>query len=70
ATIVAARAGEMISEFAVGINKKLKIRDLAETMHVYPTYSMGTQRLLANVSTQSFLQSGMGKFAMRLAGLK
>jgi pyruvate/2-oxoglutarate dehydrogenase complex dihydrolipoamide dehydrogenase (E3) component len=69
ATIVAARAGEMISEFALAVAQGLKIRDVANVMHVYPTYSMGVQRLTTDVATRQFLGSLMGRFAARLAGL-
>jgi hypothetical protein len=37
ATVVAERAGESIHEWAPAISNKLKLKDLASTVHVYPT---------------------------------
>ncbi|MEM7115061.1 MAG: FAD-dependent oxidoreductase [Chloroflexota bacterium] len=69
ALIIAARAGEMINEFALAIKHGLKIGDLAATIHAYPTYGMGVQRLSAKVATADFLQSTTAKLAQKLAGL-
>ena len=68
ATIVAPRAGEMITEFEIALQHGLKIRDLAEAMHVYPAYSMGVQRVAASVATEQFITSFAGRMARRLAG--
>ncbi len=70
ATIVAPRAGEMISEFVLAIKYGLKVRDLAETMHVYPTYSMGIQQLAADIATKNFLKSAAGRIALRFADFR
>ena len=69
ATIVSPRAGEMITEFVLALQHGLKIRDLAEAMHVYPAYSMGVQRAAANVAAEQFLHSAIGRIVRRLAGL-
>lgn len=45
ATIVAARAGEMIGEFALAVQRRLTLADLAATIHAYPTWSMAVQQL-------------------------
>jgi pyruvate/2-oxoglutarate dehydrogenase complex dihydrolipoamide dehydrogenase (E3) component len=39
AQIVAARAGEIIQEFALAIDQRIKLGDLASSIHVYPTYA-------------------------------
>ena len=39
ATIVAARAGEMIHEWIVVLEHGVKVGDLASDIHVYPTYA-------------------------------
>ncbi len=65
ATIVAPRAGEMITEFALAKQHDLTIRDLAGTMHVYPTYAMGVQRLLSQQAMTDFLTSTTGKLLRR-----
>lgn len=43
ATVVAERAGEVVHEWALAISNKLKMSDLAGTIHVYPTYSIANQ---------------------------
>ena len=70
ATIVAPRAGEMITEFEIALQHGLKIRDLAEAMHVYPAYSMGVQRVAAGIATEQFFSSTTGRIVSRLAGFK
>jgi pyruvate/2-oxoglutarate dehydrogenase complex dihydrolipoamide dehydrogenase (E3) component len=45
ATLVAAHAGEMISELTLAITKKLTMQDLAETVHCYPTQAEVFQRI-------------------------
>jgi pyruvate/2-oxoglutarate dehydrogenase complex dihydrolipoamide dehydrogenase (E3) component len=47
AHIVAARAGEMIHEYALAMARGLRLTDLAAPIHVYPTYSTGVQQLAA-----------------------
>ncbi|GAB4524583.1 MAG: FAD-dependent oxidoreductase [Anaerolineae bacterium] len=39
ATVVADRAGEMITEFSLLMKTRLKLTDIVNTMHAYPTYS-------------------------------
>lgn len=68
ATIIAANAGELITEFVLGIQHDLKVADLAEAMHVYPTYSIGVQALAADMATESFLSSMTGKLVRRFSG--
>ena len=45
ATLVAAHAGEMISELTLAITNKLTMQALAETVHCYPTQSDVFQRI-------------------------
>ncbi len=68
ATIVAERAGELITEFTLALERGLKLMDLAQTMHVYPTYSMGTMRLAAQASTDQVMGSFTGTVLRKLAG--
>ena len=70
ATIVAERAGEMINEFAIAIKNKLSIRDVAQSIHAYPTYGMGIQRMLAAIATDDFISSGSGRLIKRLSGFR
>ncbi len=45
ATLVAAHAGEMISELTMAITHKMPLEALAETVHCYPTHAEVFQRL-------------------------
>ena len=70
ATVVAGRAGESIHEWALAISNKLKMSDLAGTIHVYPTYSIANQQLASAYSVESFLKSKAGKVLKKLGGLR
>ncbi|VAW42245.1 Mercuric ion reductase [hydrothermal vent metagenome] len=65
ATIVAPRAGEMISEISLTMQHNIKLRGLADAMRPYPTYSMGTQLLAASQATDDFLNSIIGRLSLR-----
>jgi len=69
AQIVAARAGEIIQEFALAIDQRIKLGDLASSIHVYSTYATGVQQLAAEVRLESLATSGMVKFARALGRL-
>ena len=45
ATLVAAHAGEMISELTLAITNKLPMKPLAEPVHCYPTQAEVFQRI-------------------------
>ncbi len=66
ATIVAARAGEMIAELALAIQRGLTLRDVAATIHAYPTWSMGVQQLASEVAVADFIDSTPGRLAVSL----
>ncbi len=70
ATLMAPRAGELITEFTLAIKHGLSIRDLAGTIHPYPTYSSGLQRVLATAATADFVDSAIGRLVCRLSGLR
>jgi hypothetical protein len=71
ATIVAARAGEMIGEFSLAVQRKLTLADLAAKMHAYPTWSMAVQQLASDATVSDFTGSTSGRLATRLgAGLR
>jgi len=40
AQIVAARAGEIVHELSLAIDQRIKLGELASSMHVYPTYAI------------------------------
>ncbi len=44
ATVVGAHAGELISEYAVAIKNGVSLRNLADTIHPYPSWGLGARR--------------------------
>lgn len=44
ASVMGVNAGEMISEFAVAMRNGVTLRNLADTIHPYPTYGLGVRR--------------------------
>ena len=44
ASILGAHAGEMISEFALAMRNNLRLAQVANTIHPYPTYLLGNRR--------------------------
>jgi pyruvate/2-oxoglutarate dehydrogenase complex dihydrolipoamide dehydrogenase (E3) component len=67
ATIVAARAGETITEFILAIKNKWKFADLAGAIHAYPTYSTAVQQLAADVAIEKLLSGASGKLLLGLS---
>ncbi len=61
ATIVAPRAGEMISELSVAMNNNIRLQGLADAIHPYPSYSVGVQLVAAEEATDDFFASFMGQ---------
>ena len=68
ATIVAARAGEMITEVALAMQHRLKIADLATAIHAYPTYSSAVQILTSEEAIRSAFSGLGGKLIEMLSG--
>jgi pyruvate/2-oxoglutarate dehydrogenase complex dihydrolipoamide dehydrogenase (E3) component len=67
ASIVGERAGEAITEIAVAMRNKLKLSDLAATIHPYPTYSTGVQLLATKMAVESALSGSSGRLVRALA---
>jgi pyruvate/2-oxoglutarate dehydrogenase complex dihydrolipoamide dehydrogenase (E3) component len=67
AHIMAARAGEMISEYVLAMEKDLNFGDLSGAVHVYPTYSTGNQQIAAVYRVNGLLESRSGKLVTGLA---
>ena len=53
AHVLAPQAGELIGELALAIHRKLRLTDLANVVHVYPTLALGIQQLAAQASYAS-----------------
>ena len=60
-TIVNQRAGEMIHEWILALDQRLKIADLANSLHIYPTYSMGSLQLASQLRVDQLLTGTSGK---------
>jgi len=61
ATIVGSRAGESIAEIIVAMKQRMKIDDLASSIHPYPTYSTPIQQMAADIAIQHQLSGMRGK---------
>ncbi len=61
AVIVGERAGETITELSVAIHNRLKLADLAATIHPYPTYSSGVQFLTTRMAMEQAFSGTYGK---------
>jgi pyruvate/2-oxoglutarate dehydrogenase complex dihydrolipoamide dehydrogenase (E3) component len=60
ATIVSSRAGEAITEMALALKHGLKLVDLANVIHVYPTYAAPIMQLSGQVTIGSLLDGRLG----------
>ena len=68
ATIAAPRAAEMVQEWGLAIDKKLKIGDLANSLHIYPAYTMGNMQAAADIRVKQLLAGISGRLVRTLAG--
>ena len=66
-TIVAARAGEMLQEWSLALDQGLKLSHMAESLHIYPTYSLASQQLASKLKVDQLLSGTMGKFVKKYA---
>lgn len=69
ATLVAGRAGEVISEFVLALRRGLKLADLAEAIHPYPTYSTPVMQLCADITVDRLLDGLSGDVVRGLSRL-
>jgi pyruvate/2-oxoglutarate dehydrogenase complex dihydrolipoamide dehydrogenase (E3) component len=69
ATIVAARAGEMIHEWVVALDRGLKVGDLAGVLHVYPTYSTANMQAAVDIRVARMLSGTSGRVIRGLSRL-
>lgn len=65
ALVIGPRAGEVLGELTTAIGAGLSIRDLASTMHAYPTYADGAWNGAVQ-SAQKGLASGPVAFGIRM----
>lgn len=69
ASIMGERAGETITEIAIAMRNKLKLSDLAATIHPYPTYSTGIQLLTTKMAVELAFSGAPGKFIRKLSAI-
>jgi pyruvate/2-oxoglutarate dehydrogenase complex dihydrolipoamide dehydrogenase (E3) component len=69
ATLVAERAGEMIHEFILARDRGLKVGDLANSIHVYPTYSTAAMQAAAAIRVEQLMSGASGRVVRGLARL-
>jgi pyruvate/2-oxoglutarate dehydrogenase complex dihydrolipoamide dehydrogenase (E3) component len=69
ASIVGERAGESITEIAVAMRNRLKLAELAATVHPYPTYSTGVQLLATKMAVDHAFSGTSGRILRGLSAL-
>ena len=69
ATIVATRAGEMIDECIVAMERGLSIGDIADIIHVYPTYCTASMQAASAIRVEQWLESTSGRIIRHMARL-
>jgi pyruvate/2-oxoglutarate dehydrogenase complex dihydrolipoamide dehydrogenase (E3) component len=69
-TIVARHAGEMIHEWIVALEQGLKVGDLSNALHIYPTYSTASMQASAAIRVDQLLSSVPWRILRSLARLK
>jgi hypothetical protein len=69
ASIVGERAGETITEIAVAMRNRLKLAELAATVHPFPTYSTGVQLLPTKIAVEHAFSGTSGKTLCGLPAL-
>lgn len=70
ASIVAARAGEAIQEWINAMERGLKIGEVAEPIHPYPSYCVANQQLAAQAWLSQLLDGPVGAVSQRLISLR
>jgi len=68
-TVVCGRAGEMIHEWIVALEHGLRVGDLAQVIHVYPTYSTASMQAAADIRVAQLLGGTSGRIIRRVAHL-
>jgi pyruvate/2-oxoglutarate dehydrogenase complex dihydrolipoamide dehydrogenase (E3) component len=70
ATIYGKQAGDLISEYALAMKNGITLRNIADTIHPYPTYGLGVRRAADQwyVKNQSEWMSKLVKNVFRYQG--
>ena len=70
ATVVSRRAGEAIQEWITALDQGRKVGDLADSIHVYPTYSMANMQVSSQLRVAGLLSGASGRIVRKLARLR
>ena len=62
-------AGEMIQEWIVAMDSGLKVGELSNMMHVYPTYSMANMQASIDIRMERLMSGMSGRVVHGLARL-
>ncbi|MEE9234463.1 MAG: FAD-dependent oxidoreductase [Candidatus Acidoferrales bacterium] len=68
-SILGANAGEMIGEYAVALRNGVRLRQIADTIHPYPTYVLGNRRAADQWYVQKFSPT-LVRWLQRLFGYR
>ena len=66
ATIVSRRAGEIIQEWTLALDQGRKVGALADSIHVYPTYSMANMQVSSQLRVAGLLSGASGRIIRKL----
>jgi pyruvate/2-oxoglutarate dehydrogenase complex dihydrolipoamide dehydrogenase (E3) component len=69
ASIVGERAGDAITEISIAMHHRLRLSELAATVHPYPTYSTGIQQLATAMSVEQAFSGASGRVILGLSAL-
>ena len=61
ATVICDRAGEMILEYTLAIEKKVSLSALNNVLHAYPTYHDMSRRAILSLAADELFNSALGK---------
>jgi pyruvate/2-oxoglutarate dehydrogenase complex dihydrolipoamide dehydrogenase (E3) component len=70
AHMVGARAGEMLSELSLAMQHNLALKDIRDTIHVYPTMSTGIQQTAFEAYLESSAAAGNRKRVRTILSLR
>ncbi len=69
ATVVSQHAGEVIHEWILALDQGKKVGDLADSIHVYPTYSMANMQVSSRFRIAGMLSGASGRILRKLVRL-
>ncbi len=70
ADIVGSAAGEILHEYALAVRKRLHVREIIDTIHVYPTLAQVNRRTAGRYYAEKLFTPPFRKKMQRLFGLR